>query len=75
MSYQSRNDLPESIRKQIPSHAHEVYRVVYNAALQIYGGDATYAQYIALVAVGMGHLYEQPLKTPTTGTMLGIAAR
>ncbi len=45
MPYQSKSDLPESVRNMLPSHAQEIYRLAFNSAWEQYeqpgerGGD------------------------------------
>lgn len=39
MPYQQITDLPESVREHLPKHAQEIFRAVFNNALEEYGEE------------------------------------
>ena len=51
MPYESRAELPESVRKHLPAHAQGIYKEAFNSAWRQYGGDESRAHRIARGAV------------------------
>ena len=51
MPYESRADLPESVRKHLPAHAQDIYKEAYNSAWEQYGHDEGRAHRVAWGAV------------------------
>ncbi len=51
MPYERRQDLPESVRDNLPPHAEEIYRAAYNNAFEEYGHDEVRAHRVAWGAV------------------------
>ncbi len=51
MPYERRQDLPESVRDNLPAHAEEIYRAAYNHAFEEYGHDEARAHRVAWGAV------------------------
>ncbi len=41
MVYDSKTDLPDSVKDNLPSHAQEIYKEAYNSASQQYDDEAT----------------------------------
>ncbi len=39
MPYEKLSDLPDSVRDNLPKHAQEIYRAVYNSAEEQYGEE------------------------------------
>lgn len=51
MPYESKSDLPESVRDALPAHAEEIYQAAYNNAYDEYGHDEARAHRVAWGAV------------------------
>ena len=51
MPYDSRSDLPESVRDNLPAHAQDIYKEAYNSAWNQYGKDESRAHRVAWGAV------------------------
>jgi cation transport regulator len=51
MPYQSRTDLPESVRDNLPAHAQDIYKEAFNSAWDQYGHDESRAHRVAWGAV------------------------
>jgi cation transport regulator len=51
MPYQSRSDLPESVRDNLPPHAQDIYKAAFNSAWDEYGHDESRAHRVAWGAV------------------------
>jgi cation transport regulator len=51
MPYQSRADLPESVRDNLPPHAQDIYQAAFNSAWDEYGHDESRAHRVAWGAV------------------------
>jgi cation transport regulator len=51
MPYDSNEDLPEGVRRYLPWHAQDIYRVAFNSAWDRYDHDDTRAHRIAWAAV------------------------
>jgi cation transport regulator len=51
MPYQSRSDLPESVRDSLPPHAQDIYKAAFNSAWDEYGHDEIQAHRVAWGAV------------------------
>lgn len=51
MPYSSNNDLPESVKDNLPDHAQDIYRAAYNSAHEQYGGDEERSHRVAWSAV------------------------
>jgi cation transport regulator len=51
MPYDNLVDLPESVRDNLPKHAQEIYRAVFNSAWEDYGHDEARAHRVAWGAV------------------------
>jgi cation transport regulator len=51
MPYDNLEDLPESVRDNLPKHAQEIYRAAFNNAWDEYGHDEARAHRVAWGAV------------------------
>jgi cation transport regulator len=51
MPYQKLDDLPDSIKNNLPSHAQEIYRAAFNNAWKEYSHDETRSHQVAWSAV------------------------
>ena len=51
MPYDSVNDLPDSVKDNIPKHAQEIYRAAFNSAWDEYGHEEIRAHKVAWAAV------------------------
>ena len=51
MPYDSRADLPESVRNHLPVHAQDIYKEAYNSAWEQYEHDESRAHRVAWGAV------------------------
>lgn len=51
MPYEKLEDLPESVRDNLPKHAQEIYRAAFNSAWDNYGHDDARAHRVAWSAV------------------------
>lgn len=51
MPYQSKQDLPESVRNSLPAHAEDIYRAAFNSAWEQYDHDEERAHRVAWGAV------------------------
>ena len=51
MPYDSINDLPDSVKDNIPKHAQEIYRAAFNSAWDEYGHEEIRAHKVAWAAV------------------------
>ena len=51
MPYPSRRDLPDSVRKVLPSHAQDIYKEAFNSAWDQYDQDEERAHRVAWAAV------------------------
>jgi cation transport regulator len=51
MPYQSRGDLPESVRDNLPAHAQDIYKEAFNSAWDQYDQDESRAHRVAWGAV------------------------
>ena len=40
MPYENLTDLPDSVRRNLPKHAQEIYRAAYNSAEEQYGEES-----------------------------------
>jgi cation transport regulator len=61
MPYQRINDLPDSVRDNLPEHAQEIYKEAFNSAWDEYGHDEERAHRVAWGAVKK--TYEKDDKT------------
>ncbi len=51
MPYDSRADLPESVRNHLPAHAQDIYKEAFNSAWEQYDHDESRAHRVAWGAV------------------------
>ena len=51
MPYDSRADLPESVRDNLPAHAQDIYKEAFNSAWDQYGHEESRAHRVAWGAV------------------------
>jgi len=51
MPYDSRSELPESVRDNLPPHAQDIYKEAFNSAWGEYGHDESRAHRVAWGAV------------------------
>jgi cation transport regulator len=51
MPYQTKTELPESVRKNLPAHAQDIYKDAYNSAWDEYKHDEERAHRVAWGAV------------------------
>ena len=51
MPYSKKTDLPPAVKNNLPSHAQEIFRKVFNSAYKEYGGDEKKAFKVAWSAV------------------------
>jgi cation transport regulator len=51
MPYEKLNDLPDSVRDNLPKHAQEIYQAAYNSAWEEYNHDEERAHRVAWAAV------------------------
>ncbi|HEX7976565.1 MAG TPA: ChaB family protein [Anaerolineales bacterium] len=51
MPYTKVNELPDSVRDNLPEHAQEIYRAAFNSAWEEYGHDEARAHRVAWAAV------------------------
>jgi cation transport regulator len=51
MPYETKTELPESVKDNLPSHAHDIYKEAYNSAWDQYDHDEDRAHRIAWGAV------------------------
>ncbi|HEU5432905.1 MAG TPA: ChaB family protein [Thermomicrobiales bacterium] len=51
MPYQSRSDLPASVRDNLPPHAQDIYKAAFDSAWNEYGHDESQAARVAWAAV------------------------
>lgn len=51
MPYSSINDLPDSVKDNLPHHAQEIYKEAYNSAMDEYGEDEARCARVAWSAV------------------------
>jgi cation transport regulator len=51
MPYDSRTDLPESVRDNLPAHAQDIYKEAFNSAWEQYGHEESRAHRVAWGAV------------------------
>ena len=61
MPYDSINDLPDSVKDNVPKHAQEIYKSAYNSAWDEYGHDEERAHKVAWAAVK--NVFEKNEKT------------
>ena len=51
MPYERLNDLPDSVKDNLPKHAQEIYKEAYNSAWETYNKDEERAHRVAWAAV------------------------
>ena len=51
MPYKTINELPDSVKDNVPKHAQEIYQAAYNSAWDEYGHDEERAHRVAWAAV------------------------
>ena len=51
MPYETKSDLPDSVRDNLPSHAQDIYKEAYNSAWDQYDHDESRAHRVAWGAV------------------------
>lgn len=51
MPYDTKSELPESVRNALPAHAQDIYKEAYNSAWEEYGHDEARAHRVAWGAV------------------------
>ena len=51
MPYKTINDLPDSVRDNVPKHAQEIYQAAFNSAWEQYDHDEERAHRVAWAAV------------------------
>jgi cation transport regulator len=56
MPYDSRSDLPESVRDNLPAHAQDIYKEAFNSAWDEYGHDEARVHRVAWGAVERKYL-------------------
>jgi cation transport regulator len=61
MPYKTVEELPESVRKHLPTHAQEIYRAAFNSSWEEYKRDEERAHRVAWAAVK--HSYEKDEQT------------
>ncbi|RUO98475.1 ChaB family protein [Hyphomicrobium sp.] len=58
MPYAANDDLPASVRENLPEHAQDIFRAAFNSAYDEYGGDEEASFRIAWAAVKRSYVKE-----------------